>query len=404
VLPYPPRAGNEYRIDRMLNWLSANGWDVLLLVCPPPNKNFTPPQLAEAATRYPNLIVCQRDGMLRHHLADGGAMLERLCGRRPRAFGSTLREVEDRRPGARTLLDTMRAICPDVLIELLLHLEAEFNPAALLAEYVFMTRPFALLRPGLFKVVDTHDVFSTRQSKVAHYRIEQDVLAIAADLEAELLNRADLLIAIQPTEADDLRQLAQQRSVITVGVDFPVVERTAARSNRPVVLMVASANPINAKGLNDFIRLAWPLVLKAVPQAEFHVVGAVGATVDPLLPGVVVHGEIENLDGVYAGARVVINPAVAGTGLKIKTLEALGHLRPIVLWPSGVDGLGPDLCALCRVATDWFDFTRHVIDLVGSDDGADMLMSHRPELARQLAPNTVYAPLTTALDAALTSR
>jgi hypothetical protein len=255
----------------------------------------------------------------------------------------------------------------------------------------------------LFKVVDTHDVFSTRQSKVAHYRIEQDVLAIAADLEAELLNRADLLIAIQPTEADDLRQLAQQRSVITVGVDFPVVERTAARSNRPVVLMVASANPINAKGLNDFIRLAWPLVLKAVPQAEFHVVGAVGATVDPLLPGVVVHGEIENLDGVYAGARVVINPAVAGTGLKIKTLEALGHLRPIVLWPSGVDGLGPDLCALCRVATDWFDFTRHVIDLVGSDDGADMLMSHRPELARQLAPKTVYAPLTTALDAALTS-
>ena len=34
VLPYPPRAGNEYRIHRMLTWLAEQNWDILLVVCP----------------------------------------------------------------------------------------------------------------------------------------------------------------------------------------------------------------------------------------------------------------------------------------------------------------------------------------------------------------------------------
>ena len=34
VLPYPSRAGNEYRIHRMLDWFAANGFDVFLVSVP----------------------------------------------------------------------------------------------------------------------------------------------------------------------------------------------------------------------------------------------------------------------------------------------------------------------------------------------------------------------------------
>ncbi|MDQ6675556.1 MAG: methyltransferase domain-containing protein [Chloroflexota bacterium] len=396
VLPYPSRAGNEYRIHHMLTWLAAQGWDVLLLVYPLPDEQITSGQVTEAAAQYPNLIICEPDGKLLYRLRDGGAMLEGLRGRQPRSFAPLLNEGEDTRPGAAYLLSMMQRICPDVLIELLLHVEGEFQPAALLAEYVFMTRPFAILRPGLLKVVDTIDVFSTKQAKVAQYGVD-DGFALTQDLESELLNRADVLIAIQGAEANDLRKLAPRRRVISVGVDFSLVEQVPPPASRPVILLVGSRNALNVKGLNDFLRFAWPLVRNAVPEAELHVIGAVGNAVDTALPGIRILGKVQDLAAAYADARVVINPAIAGTGLKIKTVEALCHLRPLVLWPAGVDGLAPELRALCRIATNWYDFARHVVDLASRPDAAQSVIDRRPELARQFAPQTVYAPLGAAL-------
>ena len=400
VLPYPSRAGNEYRIHHMLTWLAAKGWDVLLLVYPLPDEPMTSVQVAQAAAataaQYPNIIICEPDGTLLYRLRDGGAMLQGLLGRHPRNFAPLLGEGNDGTPVAANVPSIMRTICPDVLIELLLHLDAELQPEVLLAEYVFMTRPFALLRPGVLKVIDTIDLFSTKQTKVGEYGID-DGFGLTPQMESGLLNRADVLIAIQAAEAEGLRKLAPQRKVISVGVDFKLIEQVPPSATRPVVLLVGSGNPLNVKGLNDFLRFAWPLVRKSVPEPELHVVGSVGAGVDPFLPGVRVLGRVENLRAEYAEARVVINPTIAGTGLKIKTVEALCHLRPIVVWPSGVDGLEPQLRELCRVATDWFDFARHVIELASVVDGAQALVDRRLELATRFAPDTVYEPLGAAL-------
>lgn len=398
VLPYPTLAGNQYRIHRMLTWLSEQDWDIVVLVCPLPHESVTSLQIAETAAQYPKLIVCQRDGTLCHSLPDGGTMLDDLRGREPRAFAPLLGEVDDGSAIRRDVLNMTRTFCPDVLAEVLLHLESKYEPDVLLSEYVFMARPLPLIGSRSLKVIDTHDVFSSKQTKVTRYGVND--LVVPPELEAELLERGDLLIAIQPEEARDLRRLAPGRRVICVGVDFAVSE-DLRRPSRPIVLFVASQNAINAKGLKDFLRFAWPLVLGAVPSAELHVVGAVAEGMDPLLPGVRLKGRVEDLADEYAKARVVINPAVAGTGLKIKTLEALCHLRPIVLWPSGVEGLSPEIYSLCHVAANWFDFARKVIDLVGADNGASTLMAKRPELAREFAPETVYGPLLEEFEASL---
>src|SRR5581483_3395143 len=102
---------------------------------------------------------------------------------------------------------------------------------------------------------------------------------------------------------------------------------------------------------------AWPRIRRDVPDAELLVAGKVGRFLPADVPGVMRLGTVDDLDPLYEQARVVINPAVAGTGLKIKTLEALCHFRPIITWPNGTDGLAPELAALCTVASDWHDFT-----------------------------------------------
>ena len=94
---------------------------------------------------------------------------------------------------------------------------------------------------------------------------------------------------------------------------------------------------------------------------------------------------------------MVINPAAAGTGLKIKTVEALCHLRPVVCWPSGVDGLSDEARAFCHVAADWFGFAAHVKRLLADDEEASAVAHARTRLEHAFSPGVVYAPLADAL-------
>ena len=397
VLPYPPRAGNEYRIHRLLHWLAVQGFEIFLVVCPLPGDSITTQRLMDACAVYPNLILCQRDGTLLHRLADGDAPVKELAGVKPRAFGQLLGE-EDCAPAAQKLFPIVHTFCPDLLIEVLLHLDAVLRPEFCLVEYVFMTRALPLMRPEALKVVDTIDVFSTKGNKVTQFGIA-DSLVLTAEEEAGLLDRADLVIAIQSEQAEELRRLVTNKPIVTAGIDFDPTDTISAPVRDPVILLVASDNSMNVKGLKDFLRFAWPLVRREVPDAELRVGGAVGMQVDVNDPAVKIIGQIHDLAAAYAQARIIIDPAVAGTGLEIKAIEALCHLRPIVVWPSGVDGVGTEVQALCHVATDWYSFARHVINLCKTEDATQALISKREEICQRFSANTVYRALDAALGA-----
>jgi hypothetical protein len=396
VLPYPSRAGNEYRIHRMLDWLAASGFEVFLVVCPLPGCVVTPERLIRACSVYSNLILCERDGTLLYHLADGDGPIKGLDRVRPRYFGKLLGEEHDTPPISPRLLPIVRTFCPDLLAEVLSHLDSVLQPEIILAEYVFMTRALPLVRREAIKVVDTHDVFSTKHDKIVQFGIE-DNLALNADEEASLLAYADLVIAIQSEEAAELDRLVPNKPIVTVGIDFDPINTAGASVADPIVLVVGSDNALNVRGLRDFLRFAWPLVRREVPNVELRVIGAVGLQVDVDDPSVKILGLVDDLTAAYAGARVVINPAVAGTGLKIKTIEALCHLRPLVTWPSGVDGLESDVRALCYLATDWYMFARRVIDLCKSEDASQVLISKRNEILQRFSPDTIYGALKAAL-------
>lgn len=402
VMPYPSRAGNEYRVHRLLHWLASDGWDVTVLLCPLPGEMPSEQQIVEAAQVYPRLIVCAHDGRVWYQFPDQDAhLVEGLRGQPVPAAAAMLGETEHGDAAAVRMLQLQRSFCPDLLVEILRRLDVGLRPDMLLAEYIFMTRPFSLLRPEIVKVIDTIDVFSTKARKVEQYGVT-DGLAIAEQEEAALLSRAEILIGIQPDEAADLVRLAPASEVVSIGVDFPVIEQ-APPPARPVVLLVASGNPMNVKGLRDFLRFSWPLVRQAVPEAELRVVGSVGDSLLEVPEGVQILGRVARLDAEYAMARVAINPTVAGTGLKIKTVEALCHLRPVVLWPAGVEGIWPEAKPFCHVAMHWAGFARHLAWLLTDDAAAGAILAHRDTLAHAASPEVIYAPLRQALNRTIAS-
>ena len=154
---------------------------------------------------------------------------------------------------------------------------------------------------------------------------------------------------------------------------------------------------MNARGLRDFLRFCWPSIVSAVPGARLLVAGKVCSTVRRPLQNVELLGAVEDLSELYRQAKVVINPAIAGTGLKIKTLEALSYQRPIVTWPTGADGLHPDLRKLCLLACDWFDFAGKVALTLREARDRWYTPAEVDVLRNQLSTCVAYAALQTEL-------
>ena len=172
-----------------------------------------------------------------------------------------------------------------------------------------MTRVLPLLDARAIKVLDTIDVFSTKKDKVLRYGIRD--FWLEPEEEARRLALADLVIAIQDEERGILQQLASKRTVITAGIDFDLV----GDSRLPVarrILYVGSGNPMNVRGLRDFLRFAWPDIQKKVltPSCSSQALLVMRSRMRP--PGSTWSGEYLISANSTEAYGVVINPALPG--------------------------------------------------------------------------------------------
>ena len=197
-------------------------------------------EVVALASQCPNLIYVNRSGLLQYHSnrADVVACIQSLDGRKTQDFFAALGEGNENHPVSR-LNSLMHTFSPDALVETLIALEKALLPRVILANYIFMTRGLPLLRTGALTIVDTIDVFSTKAAKVSAFGIE-DALAMSRQEEGALLARADVALAIQAEEAEELRQIAPKTKVLTVGVDMPKMSRNHGAKDKKIILLVAS--------------------------------------------------------------------------------------------------------------------------------------------------------------------
>ena len=386
VLPSRPRAGNEYRISRLLEWLARRGHELVLVVAPQENQE---PDAAERQIffeKYPNALICCHDGAVFVSAGMLGRLVAPLHGQR---FGEAIAKLPaSKSEGPLSALE--RNFCHDALVALLAAVAVGFPNAVWYINYAFMTRFLRYLSPTPISFVDTHDVLSDKSAKVVGFGVS-DSVSIMATEEGAMLQRASAVLAIQRHDAAKLATMAPRTPVLTAGVDF-VAPDVGPPSNQPAILMVAHNNPLNIKGVQDFLRFAWPSIKAARPDVRFVVVGSVAQAVRYPDSQVLFAGVVDDLAPCYAAARVVVNPAVAGTGLKVKTVESIAYLRPIVTFPSGAEGIAEPLRGMCHVASDWYEFARNVIGLL--DTARDALIPNgRQIIENLLEPNTVYKEL-----------
>ena len=156
----------------------------------------------------------------------------------------------------------------------------------------------------------------------------------------------------------------------------------------PVVLFVGNCatgpTSPNVDAVRFFTADIWPKILHAMPEAEFHLVGAASDAVRELAaksPRVQLRGFVDDLADVYAQASLSIAPIRFGTGTRVKILEAFAHACPVVSTLAGAEGIEavPGREIELAVAAD--DFAARTISLLRDQAMAEKIGRGGYELA-----------------------
>lgn len=216
--------------------------------------------------------------------------------------------------------------CPDELIMRIRHLCKKNKYHAVVVNYVWLSACLeAVDRP--LRLLDTHDLFGNRAQLAVASGLEPSWYFTSVEEEARGLDRADVVIAIQ-AEEHQLLASRTKAAVMTVGhpvhARFPSGQGQAAREG-PFGYF-ASGNPWNIAS----IRALDSELARVSPSLEWVMAGSICGQSVPLLTSPRILGLLDEPDDFYDLAACVINPMTAGTGLKIKTVEALAYGRSVL--------------------------------------------------------------------------
>jgi GT2 family glycosyltransferase/glycosyltransferase involved in cell wall biosynthesis len=239
------------------------------------------------------------------------------------------------------------------------------------------------LAPGVPVVYDAEALFHRRLERQLRFvidaptavRVGHDAARMAA-IEREIAREADYVVAISEEEADFFRANSPTpRHVAVHPPFFPISRPTPAGLGRRrdigfVAGWSAGSDSPNADALAWFARHVLPKVRARVPGSRLRVTGTdlpanVGRLASPAIEFV---GQLDGLEDFYASVRVVVVPVRYGSGVKLKTVEAIQYGVPTVATTVGAEGIPFDKPDAVCVADDPDEFAADVASLL-DDDG-----------------------------------
>ncbi len=221
----------------------------------------------------------------------------------------------------------------------------------------------------IYDTVDLHFLRTQRQAELepkiaeglnhqaeAYKRLEIGIARrthhtlVVSDLEKEVLQKIDPTLDI--SVVSNIHEVKD--SAYKIGYD-----------DRKDLLFIGGFDHLpNQDAVTWFVDEIFPAIKKSNPSVSFHVVGAsMSSTLKKRLtavPGVIVHGYVEDVTEIFSHARVFVSPLRYGAGVKGKIGQAIEYGIPVVSTPVGVEGMHLVDGTSAHVATDPKEFAKKV--------------------------------------------
>jgi sugar transferase (PEP-CTERM/EpsH1 system associated) len=362
VVPYPPDSGPKIKTYNVLRYLARRHAVHLVSFARSADEE------ARAAALQPFCAGITTVRLVRSRWRDARALLTSVLSDRPFLI---------ERDASAAMRAHLRALC------------ARERFDAVHADQLSMAQ-FALDLPVPLRVLDEHNAVWTIVQRAAG-RLPPG-LRLLADQEWRRLHRYEGMVCrrfdrLTVVSAEDRAALEQAAGaslpveIIPIAVDTRALAVIPRGPNaRHVVSVATMFYPPNADGVQWFAREVFPLVRRDVGEARFLIVGSRPPQRIRRLArqdsGIIVTGYLADLEPVLRQAAVMVVPLHAGSGMRVKILEAFARGIPVVSTTIGVEGIDATPGEHLLVADTPAEFARAVTILL-----------HDPAEAARLARN-----------------
>lgn len=251
--------------------------------------------------------------------------------------------------------------------------------------------------------LDLHNIESVWHAKLAASEnpaaglIHQRFAQASEVQERELLPRFDALLVTSAADADRVRSLAPAAKCVVYPNALPEIARPSVQERNVIVFSGNLEYQPNILCIQYFQRRIWPSIRDACPGLIWEIIGKNPHLIEEVTRGdkrIHVIGPVADAVPHIASALVAVVPLLAGSGTRIKILEAWAAATAVVSTTIGAEGLDYRNEENLMIADAPSGFSDAVVQLVGDRQRRDHIGSlGRTQYERSYTWRSAFAAL-----------
>jgi glycosyltransferase involved in cell wall biosynthesis len=183
------------------------------------------------------------------------------------------------------------------------------------------------------------------EEKVFFKRIYLKVLAKQLrKYEEQAINLCDGITTTTINDSTILKEMGCKTPIIHIpfGIDIKKYAPMPPSNDKKSLFYIGALDWLpNIQGIDWFINTVWSKVHEALPDVTFHVAGRnmPEEMKKRSFPGIVFHGEIDDVFTFVKQYNIMLVPLLAGSGIRVKIIEGMALGKPIITTLVGVEGI-----------------------------------------------------------------
>lgn len=237
-------------------------------------------------------------------------------------------------------------------------LDAEFDFDTCIVNYYYLSKALTKIHIPI-RALLTHDIFTYRHIVTG----SNNIGSLTPNEEAKVMQRAEHILCVQEEDAIYFSKIAPKSKVYTTFTSVKFTDTPITHNHN--ILYLSGNSKLNIEGLEWFVNDILPKITQRFPDARLIIGGGICNALRHFEnhPYIQLVGYVETARDFFCLGDISINPTKNGTGLKIKTMEALSYNKITMVHPHSAIGLYNGMDSPIFISSDqdgWVNYLEEI--------------------------------------------